>query len=111
MAYNEILADRIRQILNSKKIKSEEKRMMGGLTFMVNNKMCVGIVKNDLMARVGKNNYESTLKMKGAREMGFTGKPMKGYVFVSPEGLDKEEDFETIIDMCLEFNLELIKSR
>ena len=57
MAYNEFLADRIRQVLKEKNVVFEEKAMMGGLTFMVNDKMCVGIVKDNLMARIDPDIY------------------------------------------------------
>ena len=66
--------------------------------------MCVGIVKNDLMARIGKNNYENALKKQGCRAMDFTGKPMKGYVFLEPEAIDMDSEFEYWIDLSLEFN-------
>jgi TfoX/Sxy family transcriptional regulator of competence genes len=72
MAYNEFLADRIRTRLS--KWKVEEKKMMGGLTFMVNDKMCVGIVKDDLMARIDPELHEEAIKRKGARTMDFTKK-------------------------------------
>ena len=84
MAYNEKLVKRIREALAGKR-KVEEKKMMGGLTFMVNNKMCVGISGNDLMARIDPEIYESALKRKGCREMDFTGRPMRGFVFINPE--------------------------
>ncbi len=66
--------------------------------------MCVGIVKDHLMARVGEENYTIALSKEGAREMDFTGRPMKGYVFVHPEGIDFEEDLEYFIQLALEFN-------
>ena len=103
MPYSELLADRIRQVLKQKRVAYEEKKMMGGLTFMVDKKMCVGIVKDDLMARVGKDNYENALKKKGCRKMDFTGKPLKGFVFVDAEGIDLDDDLEAWIDQALEF--------
>ncbi len=104
MAYDENLADRIRNSLHEKKVLFHEKKMMGGLTFMVHDKMCVGIVKNDLMARIGKDNYESAIKKQGSRQMDFTGKPMKGYVFLEPEAIDMDVELEYWIDLSLEFN-------
>ncbi len=104
MAYDENLADRIRNSLHEKKVPFHEKKMMGGLTFMVHDKMCVGIVKNDLMARIGKDNYESAIKKQGCRQMDFTGKPMKGYVFLEPEAIDMDVELEYWIDLSLEFN-------
>lgn len=108
MAYDENLADRIRKQLHNKHVLFQEKKMMGGLSFMINDKMCVGIVKNDLMARVGKDNYEAALKKPGSRPMDFTGKPMKGYVFVEPAGIDMESELEYWIDLSLEFNKTLV---
>lgn len=104
MAYDELLADRIRNTLNEKKVESRELKMMGGLCFMVDEKMCVGIVKNMLMARIGEEAYESALSKKGVQPMDFTGRPMKGYVFIEPEGVDMEEDLTYWIQKCLDFN-------
>jgi hypothetical protein len=94
MAYNEKLAERIRDEFSGVR-KVEEKKMMGGLTFMVNGKMCVGIVNDDLMARIDPEKYEAALAKKGCREMYFTGRPMKGFVFVSPEGTKGKKTFLT----------------
>ena len=104
MAYSELLADRIRDILTEKKANFEEKKMMGGLCFMVEDKMCFGIVKEELMARVGPEKYEESLQQPGCKEMNFTGRPMKGYVFVDPEELDLDKDLEHWIQLCLDFN-------
>lgn len=104
MAYDENLADRVRQELHKKHVFFMEKKMMGGLSFMINNKMCVGIVKNDLMARIGKDEYESALQKKGCKPMDFTGKPMSGYVFLEPEGIDLDADLEYWIHLSLAFN-------
>jgi len=104
MAYSEWLADRIRQILSRKQVPFEEKKMMGGLAFMINNKMCVGIIKEDLMTRIGKLYYQEALSQPHARPMDFTGKPMKGYVFIGPEGIDMDEHLTFWIDKALDFN-------
>lgn len=115
MAYSEFLADRVRQRLS--KLLVIEKKMMGGLIFMVNEKMCIGVDtdrKNGddrLMVRVGKKVYENLLKKNGCREMDFTGKPMKGFLFVYPEGFDSENDLDFWIDKALEFNKEAKKSK
>ncbi len=116
MAYSEFLADRVRQRL-SNQLFMNEKKMMGGLIFMVNEKMCIGIdqdkkTKDDrLMVRVGKSVYDDLLKKKGCREMDFTGKPMKGFLFIYPEGFDKEEDLDFWVKKALEFNKEAKKSK
>ena len=104
MPYNEHLAERIHQILDGKKVDFFSKKMMGGLTFMVNNKMCVGIVKNDLMARIDPEVYEMALEKEGCRPMDFTGRKMKGYVFINPDAIDFDEDLEYWVQLALDFN-------
>lgn len=104
MAYNGQLADRVNRILNDKNVNFYEKKMFGGLCFMVEDKMCVGIVKDELMARIGTENYTKALTKKGCKEMTFTGKPMKGYVYLDAEVLDFEEDLEYWIQQALDFN-------
>ncbi len=109
MAYSEFLADQIRNRL-SKAGKIEEKKMMGGLIFMVNDKMCLGVDTdksngNDrLMVRVGKLPYEDLLKEKGSREMDFTGTVMRGFLFIDPDGFDSEEDLDFWVEKALDFN-------
>jgi TfoX/Sxy family transcriptional regulator of competence genes len=104
MAYNEFLADRVRQALRESQVSFEEMGMMGGLTFMVNGKMCLGIVKDSLMARIDPALYEDSLRKKGCREMDFTKRPMKGFVFVDPAGYDMDADLEHWIGLALEYN-------
>jgi len=104
MAYNEHLSDRIESILNQKHVHFEGKKMMGGIAFMVDGKMSVGVIKDNMMARVGPDAYEAALVRKGCREMDFTKRPMKGYVYVEPEGWDMDADLEYWIDLCLAFN-------
>lgn len=113
MAYSEYLADRVRQRMSSLD-NIIEKKMMGGLIFMVNDKMCVGIgeekkTKEDqLMVRVGKLAYEDLLGQKGSSLMDFTGRPMRGFLFISPDGFDAEDDLDFWVEKALEFN-KLIK--
>lgn len=104
MPYDQHLADRIGRILKEKKADFFEKKMFGGLCYMVDNKMCLGIVKETLMARIGEAKYEEALQRPGCNEMDFTGRPMKGYVFVDPEGIDLDSDLEYWIQLCLDFN-------
>lgn len=85
MAYNDKLADRVRRVLDGRRVT--EKKMFGGLTFLVNGNMFVGIVQDTLMVRVGPDAYEAALTKLHAREMDFTGKPLRGYVYVDPAGL------------------------
>jgi TfoX/Sxy family transcriptional regulator of competence genes len=103
MAYDRKLADRIREILVDQP-QVEEKEMMGGVAFMVNDKMCVGVVKDEMMARIDPEVYDEALERNGCRPMDFTKKPMKGWVFISPEGIDKVKDLEYWIGLALEFN-------
>ena len=103
MAYSENLAEKVRNaIMTTSGV--EEKRMMGGLTFMVNGKMCVGVAKQDLMVRLDPAVYDTALKRKGCREMDFTGRPTRGFVFVSPEGIKTKRDLDYWVRLALDFN-------
>ncbi len=104
MAYDEYLQERIDSVLKEKNIPFEAKKMMGGLCYMINDKMCVGIIKDQLMARVGPEQYEELLKLDGARPMDFTKRPMNGYLYVSPQAIDLEKDLEFWVQKCLDFN-------
>lgn len=104
MAFDAFLAERATNYLNSKNVKFEEKKMMGGLCYMVDDKMCFGVMKDSIMARIGPDFYTSALDMKGVEKMEFTGREMKGFVTVKPESLDMETDLAYWIDACLKFN-------
>lgn len=104
MAYNEYLAERVERFFTDAKVQFRGMKMMGGYCFMVNEKMCVGVVKNELMARIGPDNYELALQKEGCKEMNFTGRAMKGYVFVTEEGTDLDDDLEYWLQMALDFN-------
>jgi TfoX/Sxy family transcriptional regulator of competence genes len=97
MAYDEGLAERIRGVLEDRGPASE-KRMFGGLAFLMRGHMTVGIVKDELMVRVGPEDYARVLNEPHARAMDFTGRPMKGFLFVSPEGFESDEDLERWVD-------------
>ncbi len=103
MAYNEKLSDKIREALVHLP-GVEEKLMFGGACYMVNGKMCVGVVKDEMMCRIDPDIYEEALEKEGCRQMVFTGKPMKGYVFVSEEGMKTKKQFGYWIDLCIDFN-------
>jgi len=103
MAYNEKLAVRIKKALDGVK-NMNEKAMMGGLTFMVNDKMCIGIIKDEMMCRIDPQLQETALKKTGSRIMDFTGRPMKGYVMVNEKGMKTKKQFEYWITLCLDFN-------
>ena len=66
--------------------------------------MCMGVVKDEMMCRINPDVYEDALQRDGCREMDFTGRPMKGYVFISNEGMKTKKDFDYWIKLCLEFN-------
>ncbi len=103
MAYNEKLANRIReQLADLPNIK--EKEMMGGLTFMVNDKMCIGIIKDEMMCRIAPEMQDTVLEKTGCRIMDFTGRPMKGYIMVDDTGMKTKKEFDYWINLCLEFN-------
>lgn len=104
MAYDEFLAERVRQVLQEKHVLSEEKKMMGGLCFMVDDKMCVGIMADKLMARINPLDYETLLKMPNVKPMEFTGRPLKGFLFIEPEGIDSADDLSYWIQLCIDFN-------
>jgi len=103
MAFDEKLADRIREAVQHIP-KVEEKFMFGGVCFMVNGKMCIGVVKDEMMCRIDPKLDEIVLERNGCRRMDFTGKPMKGYVFISKEGMKSKKDFEYWVNLCLDFN-------
>lgn len=101
MAFEEKLAGRIRKLLEGR--KGTEKKMFGGIAFMVNGHMCCGVIDDLLMARVGPDRYESALDEKHVRVMDFTGKPMKGYVYVEPGGYRSDKNLKKWVEQCIEF--------
>ena len=104
MAYDEFLADRVRNILRAKRADADEKKMFGGLCFLVDEKMCVGVEGDRLMVRIDPDAYEDALERPGTREMKFTGKPMKGFVFVEVEGTKSAASLQSWVQMALDFN-------
>ena len=93
MAFDERLADRVRAVLRERD-DVEERRMFGGLCFLVSGKMACGITRDGLMVRVGRDRYAEALAEPHARPMDFTGKPMRGIVYVAPVALGDEAVFE-----------------
>jgi TfoX/Sxy family transcriptional regulator of competence genes len=102
MAFDEGLAERLRDLLKQHNNVSE-KKMFGGLAFMLDGHMFVGILGDRLMARVGPAGYEDTLRRPHVSEMDFTGKPMKGYVYIAPEGFESDQDLENWVTLCVKF--------
>ena len=93
MAYDEGLAERIRGVLDEQPGVSE-KRMFGGVAFLVKGHMSVGIVQDKLMVRVGPESYDRVLRERHARKMDFTGRPMKGFVYVIHSGYETDADLQ-----------------
>lgn len=104
MPFDEQLADRVREIIATQAKKVEEKRMFGGLCFMVNDKMCVGVEQERLMLRIGPDVYEEALEKEGCIPMDFTGKVMKGYVFVNKDVLNTQKQLSSWVQLALDFN-------
>ena len=99
MAYDEGLAERIRDVVTGRKGVTE-KKMFGGVAFMRGDKMFVGIVKDELMVRCGPENIDLALGKPHVRRMDFTGRPMKGYVFVAPEGVVDDAALKWWVDLA-----------
>ena len=102
MAYDEKLADRIRRCIGPR-AEVSEKKMFGGLAFLLGGKMFCGIAKDDLMVRVGPERYQAALAEAHVRPMDFTGRPMNGYVFVGPAGSRTEKAVRKWVDWSTAF--------
>ncbi len=103
MPFNEKLADRVREALVDIP-NVEEKFMFGGVCFMVNGKMCMGVATEELMCRIDPAIEQDALEKTGCRPMDFTGRPMKGYVFVDETGLKGKKGLDFWVQLCLDFN-------
>jgi hypothetical protein len=97
MAYDEGLAERIRGTLEEQPGLTE-KMMFGGVAFLVRGHMSVGIVGDRLMVRVGPDSYDRALRERHARPMDFTGRPLKGFVYVVPAGYESDADLRRWVD-------------
>jgi len=106
MAFDEAVAGRIREALAGAPDVAE-KKMFGGIAFMLRGNMCCGVIGDRLMLRVGPAGYEAALSRPHARAMDFTGKPMKGLVYVEPAGFASPRDLKTWIERAMEFTLSL----
>lgn len=104
MAYNEKLADMTRELISLTQKKVMEKTMFGGLCFMVNDKMCVGVEKDRLMVRLDPARYDEVMEKEGCKPMDFTGKVMKGFVFVEADVLNTKKKLEYWVKLALEYN-------
>lgn len=102
MAYDEKLAQRIRVLFKGKR-GVVEKKMFGGVAFMVKGKMCCGVLSNDLVARVGAERCAKALKKPHVRPMDFTGRVSKGYVYVGPAATKNARSLKRWVDDCMAF--------
>lgn len=103
MAYNEQLADRVRETLMSVP-RVKEKRMFSGITFMVNSKMCVSIRAHDIMCRIDPEVHDSAVEQNGCRAMRMRGKELRGWILVDEEALKTKKALERWVGLALEFN-------
>jgi TfoX/Sxy family transcriptional regulator of competence genes len=99
---DEKVAQRIRNLLKGRH-SVEEKRMFGGVAFMVNGHMCCGVLKNELVLRVGREEYEEAISHPHTRPMDFTGRPMRGLLYVSPPGFRSARSLRAWVRRSLQF--------
>ncbi|MCB9251053.1 MAG: TfoX/Sxy family protein [Flavobacteriales bacterium] len=104
METDQYLLERLRNTLKQSGTVFTEKKMFGGNCFMVDDKMCFGTYKGGLMVRIHPDETDELIKVNGAGEMIHGGRPMKGYLFVQPEGYDNDDSLSFWINKCLEFN-------
>jgi TfoX N-terminal domain len=102
MAFDPGMAQRIRDVLGERPGVTE-KKMFGGLAFLLHGHMFIGLAGEKLMARIGPEAYPRALRMKHVREMDFTGRPMKGYVFIDDQGVEADADLEYWVNQCAGF--------
>lgn len=106
MAFDEGLAERVREHLGERP-DMEEKRMFGGVAVMLNGNVACGILNDDLIVRVGPDRYRAALGKPGTREFDITGRSMNGWVMVGPDGLEADTDLANWIDLGISFALSL----
>jgi TfoX/Sxy family transcriptional regulator of competence genes len=106
MSYDKSIADRVRTALANRG-DVIEKRMFGGLAFLVRGHMCCGVLGSDLVVRVGPASYPAALKEPHAREMDFTGRPLKGLVYVGKHGIGSDGSLRGWVDRALQFVVSL----
>jgi TfoX/Sxy family transcriptional regulator of competence genes len=103
MAYNESLAEKLRLNLRTK-MSVKEKKMMGGLCIMVDEKMCVGIIKDEIMLRVNPELVDTLIEKQGCRLMDFTKRPMKGYIYIDETAFSTNKELQQWIQCALDYN-------
>lgn len=99
---DELLAGRVRAMMRRKR-GCVEKQMFGGLAFMINGNLCVGVWRESLIARVGPEDYETALAEPFAQEFDITGRPMRGWVMIEPGGLSDDVRLAAWIERCHKF--------
>lgn len=110
MAFDPYIAERIERILGDKKVSYYPKYMMGGVAFMVDDKMCIGILSSkpekpsQIMARVGPDIYDEAASREGCHKSPTSGRTMKGYIFIDQDALDTDQELEYWVQLCLDFN-------
>lgn len=104
MPYNPELAERIQSSLYRLGADALQKKMFGGIVWMIDDKMCIGIIKDALMARIDPDDEENLLTRRGAQPMEFTGRRMRGFMIVNPEGIQTDLDLDNWIQLCLDYN-------
>jgi len=102
MAYSESLAGRTRQIFVRNR-GITEKNMFGGVGFLLNGNMCVGIWKNSLIVRISPESYEDALTEEYVRKFDITGRAMKGWILVEPDGIETDEQLAQWVRRSVEF--------
>jgi len=102
MAYDEALADRVRDAM-APRAELTERKMFGGIAFMIGGNMAVGVIDGDLMVRLDPGDAEQALSEANTRPMDFTGRPMKGMVFIEPAGTAADEDLAGWVDAGADF--------
>lgn len=102
MAFDEGVAERIREVMCIYE-GITEKYMFGGIAFMLCGNMCVGVIKDQLMLRVGPEQYETLLKQQYVKKMDFTGKPLPGFLYIQPEGFSEDADLVQWIEKAYQY--------
>lgn len=102
MAYDEELAARVRRVLAGRQVVAE-RRMFGGLSFLLGGNMCCGVAGDELMVRVGPEEHRAALELPHTREMELTGRPLRGFVYVSPEGTAADADLAAWVERGARF--------
>lgn len=106
MTYDEGLAQRVREIMDGQPM-IDEKKMFGGVAFMIEGNLACGVLSDQLIVRVGPQHYQAALKKKHTKEFDFTGRPMKGWVMVLPDGYEADTTLKEWVNKGIEFALTL----